>query len=159
MIHMTHMIHMTRIPNQAIPFDARPMLRRLRSGTTLFAVLVTLAGNALIACDDSNATATSVRDATVATYAVGIDGMHCDSCVKAITAKVVKVEGVRSCTVDLEGGSATIDAVPAAMPTVRTAIAKLGFTVLDRDAAAASTGGVDVDVESNPAPDAESPEA
>ena len=38
-------------------------------------------------------------------------------------AKVVKVEGVRSCTVDLEGGSATIDAVPAAMPTVRTAIA------------------------------------
>ncbi|MAH66519.1 MAG: hypothetical protein CMJ27_09055 [Phycisphaerae bacterium] len=134
------------------------MLRRLRSGTTRFAVLVTLAGNALIACDDSSATATSVRDATIATYAVGIDGMHCDSCVKAITAKVVKVEGVRSCTVDLEGGSATIDAVPAAMPTVRTAIAKLGFTVLDRDAAAASTGGVDVDVESNPAPDAESPE-
>ena len=75
---------------------------------------------------------------------------------KAITAKVVKVEGVRSCTVDLEGGSATIDAVPAAMPTVRTAIAKLGFTVLDRDAAAASADGVDV--ESDPAPDAESPE-
>ena len=154
---MIRMTHMTRMPNQAIPFDARRMLRRLRSGTTLFAVLVTLAGNALIACDDSSATATSVRDATVATYAVGIDGMHCDSCVKAITAKVVKVEGVRSCTVDLEGGSATIDAVPAAMPTVRTAIAKLGFTVLDRDAAAASADGVDV--ESDPAPDAESPEA
>ena len=153
---MIRMTHMTRMPNQAIPFDARRMLRRLRSGTTLFAVLVTLAGNALIACDDSSATATSVRDATVATYAVGIDGMHCDSCVKAITAKVVKVEGVRSCTVDLEGGSATIDAVPAAMPTVRTAIAKLGFTVLDRDAAAASADGVDV--ESDPAPDTESPE-
>ena len=153
---MTRMIHMTRMTNQPIPFDARPMRRRLRSGTTLFAVLVTLAGNALIACDDSSATATSVRDATVATYAVGIDGMHCDSCVKAITAKVVKVKGVRSCTVDLEGGSATIDAVPAAMPTVRTAIAKLGFTVLDRDAAAASADGVDV--ESDPAPDTESPE-
>ena len=110
------------------------------------------------ACEGSNEPTTDLSDASVATYAVGIDGMHCDSCVKAITAKVVKVEGVRSCTVDLEGGSATIDAVPAAMPTVRTAIAKLGFTVLDRDAAAASTGGVDVDVESNPAPDAESPE-
>jgi copper chaperone len=153
MIPMTSMTSMT---NQIIPFDARSLLRRLRSGTTMFAVLVMLTGNALIACDDSNATATSTSDATVATYAVRIDGMHCESCVKAITAKVVKVEGVRSCTVDLEGGSATIDAVPAAMPTVRTAIAKLGFTVLDRDAAAASADGVDV--ESDPAPDAESPE-
>ena len=123
----------------------------------MFAASVVLTGNVLIACDDSKITATSASDAAVATYAVGIDGMHCDSCVKAITAKVVKVEGVRSCTVDLEGGSATIDAVPAAMPTVRTAIAKLGFTVLDRDADAASAGGVDV--ESDPAADAESPEA
>ena len=123
----------------------------------MFAASVALTGTALTACDGSNETPTTASDATVATYAVGIDGMHCESCVKAITAKVVKVEGVRSCTVDLEGGSATIDAVPAAMPTVRTAIAKLGFTVLDRDAAAASTGGVDV--ESNSAPDPASPEA
>ena len=125
----------------------------------MFAASVVLTGTALTACDGPNEPPTNASDATVATYAVGIDGMHCESCVKAITAKVVKVEGVRSCTVDLEGGSATIDAVPAAMPTVRTAIAKLGFTVLDRDAAAASTGGVDVDLESNPTPDAESPEA
>ena len=105
----------------------------------------------------SNEPTTDLSDASVATYAVGIDGMHCESCVKAITAKIVKVDGVRSCTVDLDAESATIDAVPEAMPTVREAIARLGFKVRDPDSP--SRSAEDVEIESNTISDADPTDA
>ena len=157
---MTTMTTMTAMPTETIRTDrvdrshARPLLRRLRSGTSVFAVSMLLTGVTLTACDDSNGPAATLNDAAVTTYTVGIDGMHCESCVKAITAKVAKVDGVRSCTVDLEGESATVDAVPEAMPTVRTAIAKLGFTVRDPDATPRTPDEVEDGVESSPTPDA-----
>ena len=105
---------MTAMPTETITTDrvdrsnARRLLRRLRSGTSVFAVSMLLTGFTLTACDDSNGPAATLSDAAVTTYTVGIDGMHCESCVKAITAKIAKVDGVRSCTVDLEGESATV---------------------------------------------------
>ena len=157
---MTTVTTMTAMPTETITTDrvdrsnARPLFRRLRSGTSVFAVITLLTGVTLTACDDSNGPAATLNDAAVTTYTVGIEGMHCESCVKAITARVAKVDGVRSCTVDLEGESATVDAVPEAMPTVRTAIAKLGFTVRDPDATSRTPDEVEDGVESGPKPDA-----
>ena len=159
------MTTMTAMPTETITTDrvdrsnARRLLRRLRSGTSVFAVSMLLTGFTLTACDDSNGPAATLSDAAVTTYTVGIDGMHCESCVKAITAKIAKVDGVRSCTVDLEGESATVDAVPEAMPTVRTAIAKLGFTVRDPDATSRTPDEVEDGVESGPTPEAEPTDA
>ena len=153
MTTMTAMPTETTTTDQVDRANARTLLRRLRSGTSVFAVSMLLTGVTLTACDDSNGPAATLSDAAVTTYTVGIDGMHCESCVKAITAKVAKVDGVRSCTVDLEGESATVDAVPEAMSTVRTAIAKLGFTVRDLDATSRTPDEVEDGVESGPTPD------
>jgi copper chaperone CopZ len=154
MTTMTAMTTETLTTDRVDRSNARRLLRRLRSGTSVFAVSMLLTGFALTACDDSNGPTATLSDAAVTTYTVGIDGMHCESCVKAITAKIAKVDGVRSCTVDLEGESATVDAVPEAMPTVRTAIAKLGFTVRDPDATSRTPDEVEDGVESGPTPEA-----
>lgn len=142
---------------QTDQFDVRPSPRRFPLATAIVAGCMTLAGSALSACEGSNEPTTDLSDASVATYAVGIDGMHCESCVKAITAKIVKVDGVRSCTVDLDAESATIDAVPEAMPTVREAIARLGFKVRDPDSP--SRSAEDVEIESNTISDADPTDA
>ncbi len=138
---------------QNVPTAPRPRRQRVRPTPATVAISMILVGAALTACEDSNATNTTARDATVATYAVGIDGMHCESCVKAITAKVAKVDGVRSCTVDLASESATVDAAPEAMPKVREAIARLGFTVRDPDSTPLPAEAVDLEAESNPVAD------
>lgn len=134
--------------------DARPMARPPRRAAATLAVSLLVIGVAPTACDESQDTPASAAAAVVATHSIAIEGMHCESCVKAITAKVNKVDGVRSCTVDLASESATVDAVPQAMPEVREAIARLGFTVRDPDAPPPSSETVAPDAGSNPPPEA-----
>ncbi|MCP4795931.1 MAG: hypothetical protein GY885_07220, partial [Phycisphaeraceae bacterium] len=72
------MTTMTAIPPETTTTDrvdrsnARPLLRRLRSGTSVFAVSMLLTGVTLTACDDSNGPAATLSDAAVTTYTVGI---------------------------------------------------------------------------------------
>lgn len=139
--------------SRRIPPRSNPRTPRVRSSATTCAVCLILAGNALTACEGPNETGSTANASNVATHSLGIDGMHCDSCVKAITAKVTKVEGVRSCTVDLATESATIDASPEAMPVVREAIARLGFTVRDPDPTTTSAAVGEPDAKSNTVPD------
>ena len=63
------------------------------------------------------------------TIILGVEGMHCDGCVNAVTTKVSKVDGVDSCDVSLEDGTATVIADPASFDAVQAAIARLGYTV------------------------------
>jgi copper chaperone len=66
------------------------------------------------------------------TYAVTFDvqGMHCEGCVNAITDKVMKVKGVKSCTVSLDEHSASVVATsPGQEAAIEAAITRLGYTV------------------------------
>jgi copper chaperone CopZ len=78
-------------------------------------------------------TGTSERTSPVAvateTRVLGVNGMHCDGCVNAVTTKVSRVEGVESCVVSLEAETATIIADPAAFADAQAAIEKLGYKV------------------------------
>ena len=137
-------------PGRIRPRDIRP--------ASIVAFLVLLACT-LPGCDGAGGDPTAASTATIATFRVGIEGMHCDSCVQAITAKVAKVTGVRTCVVDLEGGSATVDAAPEAMPSVRDAIGRLGFTVREIGPAGSAESLPDPPSDPGPAAEADAPDA
>jgi copper chaperone len=83
----------------------------------------------LTGCGDATAPAPPVVQASE-TRVLGVKGMHCDGCVNAVTTKVSKVEGVRSCEVSLEEETATIVADPSAFANAQAAIEKLGYEVV-----------------------------
>ncbi len=96
----------------------------LRAAIASLGLLASLAG-----CSDRKAD-TAPPTMTV-TYAV--EGMHCENCVQAITAKAKDVPGVVACDVSLDE-KRMIVAVddPAAKQRVAEAVAKLGYTVTVR---------------------------
>ncbi len=65
--------------------------------------------------------------ATPVAMKIPVHGMHCEGCVDAITDKVMKIEGVKSCAVSLEKSEADIEAAAALRPAIETAIKKLGY--------------------------------
>jgi copper chaperone CopZ len=71
-----------------------------------------------------------VSDTAPVVYQFAIEGMHCQSCVDAITDKAMHTDGVVDCRVNLKEKSAIVamrdDTVE---PQVKTGIEKLGFTV------------------------------
>ena len=71
-----------------------------------------------------------VSDTAPVVYQYAIEGMHCQSCVDAITDKAMHTDGVVDCRVNLKEKSAIVamrdDTVE---PQVKTGIEKLGFTV------------------------------
>lgn len=66
-----------------------------------------------------------------------VDGMVCESCSEAITAKVAGLEGVSACTVDHEAGTAVVTFTPGegamdpdrgeALATIEDEIESLGY--------------------------------
>lgn len=67
------------------------------------------------------------------TVTYSVEGMHCENCVAAITAKAKDVPGVVACDVSLDE-KRMIVAVddPAAKQRVAEAVAKLGYAVTIR---------------------------
>lgn len=64
-----------------------------------------------------------------------IEGMHCDSCARAIKTLVERAAGVKTVTVAFEGGEARILYDPAAITEDRLAAAveKRGYRVVARE--------------------------
>ncbi len=60
-------------------------------------------------------------------HSVSINGMHCDACVRHVTAELAKVPGVRVHRVEI--GKAEVMAEPAVHPRVHAAIESAGFSV------------------------------
>ncbi len=58
---------------------------------------------------------------------IPVHGMHCEGCVDAITDKVMKIDGVKTCVVSLEKSEADIEAAPELRVAIETAIKKLGY--------------------------------
>lgn len=57
-----------------------------------------------------------------------IDGMHCDGCVRRVTAALAKVEGVEVKQVVVGRADVAFDASKAAPETIVAAVSKIGFT-------------------------------
>ena len=100
----------------------------LRSSITPILVFAFLGPAACTETSEPSATTPTVARPSE-TIVLGVEGMHCDGCVNAVTTKVSKVDGVESCEVSLEDGTATVVADPASFDEVQGAIAKLGYTV------------------------------
>jgi copper chaperone len=58
-----------------------------------------------------------------------IDGMHCGSCVRRVTLALQKVEGIKTETVQVEVGSASVDydAEKATQQEILDAVNRIGF--------------------------------
>ena len=78
---------------------------------------------------ESSDVVTDVSTATLQTTTYRVDGMHCGGCAAAIATKVGQVDGVASCNVDLESGTAVVEAAPDSEQRVQDAIVLLGYTV------------------------------
>ena len=78
---------------------------------------------------DSSDADTGVSTAALETTTYRVDGMHCGGCAAAIATKVGQVDGVASCNVDLESGTAVVEAAPSSEQRVQDAIVLLGYTV------------------------------
>ncbi len=61
-------------------------------------------------------------------HSVHIEGMHCDACVRRVTAALAGVPGVRVHHVEI--GRAEVLAEPSTHPAVQAAIEQAGFSVL-----------------------------
>ena len=71
-----------------------------------------------------------VSDTAPVVYQYAIEGMHCQSCVDAITDKAMHTDGVVDCRVNLKEKSAIVAMRDNTVePQVKTGIEKLGFTV------------------------------
>lgn len=69
------------------------------------------------------------RTGPVRQVSLSIEGMHCEACVNAITESVTSIDGVKTITIRLEEGLATVDAVESVPETeITEAIEKLGYT-------------------------------
>jgi copper chaperone len=92
------------------------MLRRIARP---FALLTCFMVFALVACGETQIAPIAMK--------IPVQGMHCEGCVDAITDKVMKIEGVKSCAVSLEKSEADIEAPPTLRPSIEAAIKKLGY--------------------------------
>ncbi len=88
-------------------------------------VLMTVSCGASESSDSGTEVSTAALQTT--TYRVG--GMHCGGCAAAIATKVGQVDGVASCNVDLESGTAVVEAAPDSEQRIQDAIVLLGYTV------------------------------
>ncbi len=88
-------------------------LRRITRPLTLLLALT------LVACGETQIVPIAMK--------IPVKGMHCEGCVDAITDKVMKIEGVKSCAVSLEKSEADIEAPPTLRPSIEAAIKKLGY--------------------------------
>ena len=79
---------------------------------------------------DPAETTQAVAPAKAESFTFEIRGMHCDGCVNAIIGKVNKVDGVASCTIDLDSAKAVVVMDPAQTESVTTAITGLGYEVM-----------------------------
>ncbi len=69
-------------------------------------------------------------DAAPVEYHFQIKGMHCESCVEAITNAAGTIDGVQSCKVSLEGESADcMISSPQAADAFMRKISAMGYTV------------------------------
>jgi len=65
------------------------------------------------------------------TLTLPVRGMTCDGCVRAVQKKLAGTAGVTKVTVDLQGGSATVeyDAAAVKPETLANAVRQLGYEV------------------------------
>lgn len=104
-----------------------PVRQRVASRLASFGVLVAALALPALAALPAGC---SRAEAAPTTMVVGVDGMHCDGCVRAITDKVLKVKGVSSCDVSLEEGRATVTTTEAgSLSEIESAITRLGYTI------------------------------
>ena len=57
-----------------------------------------------------------------------IDGMHCDACVRRVTAVLSQVPGVEVKNVQVGSAAVAFDPAKASPVTIAQAISKIGFT-------------------------------
>lgn len=82
------------------------------------------------ACGPSNGPVHAASAATKTSLRYGVEGMHCDGCVQAITDKVRRVDGVIECSVNLQAKQADVVVRDRSLaPAVQQAIEKLGYKV------------------------------
>lgn len=63
---------------------------------------------------------------------VKVKGMSCQHCVASVTKALSEIEGIADVQVDLEKGEATFsEQNPVAEQTIKDAITKIGFEVVD----------------------------
>ncbi|MBL9119269.1 MAG: heavy-metal-associated domain-containing protein [Phycisphaerae bacterium] len=97
------------------------------AASLVVALALSLGSAAQVGCKPGSGGTANVALTTVE---LDVQGMHCDGCVQAITDKVLKVKGVTSCSLTLEGHTAVITtSSPDATAEIETAITKLGYTV------------------------------
>ena len=64
------------------------------------------------------------------TRAVGVTGMSCDHCVRAVTEEVAKIRGVERVEVDLPLGTVTVSSTdPLGLEELTAAIEEAGYEV------------------------------
>ena len=63
---------------------------------------------------------------------VKVKGMSCQHCVASVTKALSEIEGITDVQVNLEKGEATYNEQnPVSMDTIKDAITKIGFEVVD----------------------------
>ena len=67
------------------------------------------------------------------TQSIAIDGMHCDACVRRVTAALAQLPGVRVQHVEI--GRAEFLGEPATYAPVRSAIEEAGYSLQEPNAA------------------------
>ena len=118
----------------------------IKTALILAASLLVTAG-----CGDTGSSGTAQLDpATLETTTYRVDGMHCGGCAAAIATKVGQVDGVAACKVDLESGTAVVEAAPASGQRIQDAIVLLGYTVEPIENAAPGSSAAPGDVPNEP---------
>lgn len=65
------------------------------------------------------------------TETFSVAGMSCDHCVRAVTQELDRLEGVRTVSVDLVAGTATVTSVsPLDREAVRAAVDEAGYELV-----------------------------
>ena len=96
--------------------------------TTLASVLLLAAGLGGCERGETEVAAPTASPASSTVLCVSIEGMSCDGCVSSVGTAVAAVEGVTSCEVSLEEGSAVIELTdPTLADTVVQAINDLHY--------------------------------
>jgi copper chaperone CopZ len=99
---------------------------------TKLLLTLTLSTGFIFGCQgatDPAETTQAAAPANAEAFTYEIRGMHCEGCVNAIIGKVNKVDGVASCTIDLDSAKAVVVMDPAQTENVTTAISGLGYEV------------------------------
>jgi copper ion binding protein len=62
---------------------------------------------------------------------VQVKGMSCRHCVASVTESLEKIDGISNVQVDLSSGTVTYDGDDVSMETIKTAVASIGFEVVE----------------------------